>query len=362
MKYYLISFLLLITSVLFPQQKRIMTIDDLWAMQRLGTYSLSPDGKSVVFSATNYSMDLNKGNSDIYFINSDGTGFKEIKHTEKNESEPLFTPGGDKISYVFEEQVWTSAPDGSGEKKITAIYTGASGYEWSADGKKLLFVSSVYPDCTTDECNKTRDDNKAESKVKASIFTELMYRHWDDWRGEKRSHLFLLDTETNELTDLTLMSPYDVPPIALGSSNDYSFSPDGNEAAFTMNTSKVLATSTNNDVFLIDLKNIKKAERPEAKLISTSKGNDNQPVYSPDGKYIAYSSMEREGFEADKLNIMLYDRSTGTTKNLTGDVEYSAAEIIWSNDSRYIYFTAANQVYVSIFRLDIADSKTDVAA
>jgi Tol biopolymer transport system component len=283
MKKFLISFLF-VTSVIVPQQKRIMTIDDLWAMQRLGSYSVSPDGGSIIFSVTNYSMDLNKGNSDIYYIKSDGSGLKEIKNSEKGESAPLFTPDGGKISYVFDNQVWISAHDGSAETKITNIYTGASGFEWSPDGKKLLFVSSVYPDCTTDECNKTRDDKKTESKVTASIFTELMYRHWDDWRGDKRSHLFLLDTETKELIDLTLMSPFDVPPIALGSSNDYSFSPDGKEVAYTMNTSKMLATSTNNDIFILNLADVKPGLRTEGKLISTGQGNDNQPVYSPDGK------------------------------------------------------------------------------
>ncbi|MDP3683151.1 MAG: prolyl oligopeptidase family serine peptidase, partial [Ignavibacteria bacterium] len=268
-----------------------------------------------------------------------------------------FSPDGKKIAYVFDSQIWTTKLDGSNEQKLTNLSTGVSGIVWSNDGKKILFISSVYPSCTTDDCNKAKDKQKEESKVKASIFTELMYRHWDEWRGEKRSHLFLLDVDSKEVIDLTLNSTSDVPPIALGSSNDYCFSTDGSEVVFTSNLDKVVATSTNNDIFILKLKDVQKDKPTPFKKISESKGNDCQPVYSPDGNYIAYTSMERAGFEADKSRLMLYNRKTGTTKILTNNIDLSVGEFVWSLDAKSIYFLAESEVYTSIYKLDVADSK-----
>jgi dipeptidyl aminopeptidase/acylaminoacyl peptidase len=353
MKKLLLISLILFSALALGQQKRVLGIDDLWAMQRIGTYSVSPDNKQLTFSLSTYSMELNKGNSDIYLINTDGSNQRLVISSEKNESTPKFTPDGKKLSYIFGGQIWLSELDGSNKIQLTNIYSGVSDYVWSNDGSKLLFTSSVHPDCTDDDCNKTKNDVKENSKVKASLFTELMYRHWNDWRGESRSHLFLFDKNSKEAVDLTLGSKFDTPPISLGSAKDFSFSPDGKEVAFTMNTAEFLSTSTNNDIFIINLSDVKKGSKAPYKKISISKGNDNQPIYSPDGKFIAYCSMEREGFEADKQRLMLYDRGTGTTTSLTDDIDISIAEMLWSSDSKTIFFNAANQVYESVYKIDI---------
>ncbi len=356
----ILFFFLIITLNIFAQSKKAISIDDLWAMQRIGTAALSPDGKSIVFTTTSYSFETNKGNSDIYIINTEGNNLRVLKNSEKNESNPKFSPDGKKIAYISGGQIHICNLDGTEDFQLTDISTGASGIVWSNDGKKILFVSSVYPECFNDDCNKQKETEKENSKVKASIFTELMYRHWNEWREGKRSHLFLLDVETKSYQDLTTGSKHDVPPIALGSANDYSFSPDGYEIALTMNEDKVVATSTNNDIFIIDLRSMGKNSKLGWKKISLSKGNDNQPVYSPDGKYIAYCSMERAGFEADKQRIMLYDRMTGTTKYLTEKLDRSASEIVWSNDSKYIYFNAQNEINESIYRINISTLATEV--
>jgi dipeptidyl aminopeptidase/acylaminoacyl peptidase len=336
-------------------QNRPLTIDDLWAMERITSFDVSSDGKIIAFTSTNYSMDLNKGNSNIYLINSDGKNIRSLKDSEKNEKDPKFSPDGKTIAYLFESQIWTTDLNGKNDKQLTSIYTGVDKYVWLDDGSKLLFTSKVYPDCTNDECNKEKDEAKNKSEVKASIFTELMYRHWDNWRGEKRSHLFLFDINKNEYIDLNLMSPNDVPPISLGSTKDFSFSPEGKEAAYAINTSEMLATSTDNNIVTVELENLKKGYKIPAKKISDSEGNDNQPVYSPDGNYIAFTSMERAGFEADKKRLMLYNRSTESLKYLTKNSDISISEIIWSPDSKTIYFNAYNQIYRSIYKIDIDD-------
>jgi dipeptidyl aminopeptidase/acylaminoacyl peptidase len=350
-KVILISFLFVAIS--FAQSKQLMNYDYLWGMKRIGALELSPDGKTIAFTMSIYSMDLNKGNSDIYLIDSDGNNLRPFKNSAKSEANPKFSPDSKKLSYLFEGQIHVENLDGTGAEQVTDIYTGVNDFIWSKDGKKILFTSSVYPRCSDEECNKETDRRKEESKVKASLFTELMYRHWNDWRGEKRSHLFLMDCESKEYMDLIPGSYSDVPPIALGSASDYSISPDGSEIAFTMNPDVNLAVSTNNEIFLVNVNDLQKGMMIPTKKISQSLGNDNQPVYSPDGKFIAFCSMERAGFEADKQRVLLYDRITGTLADLTEKHDISASELIWSPDSKSIYFTAANEIHTSIYKLDI---------
>ena len=163
--------------------------------------------------------------------------------------------------------------------------------------------------------------------------------------------------EKNKFHDLTLGSHSDVPPIALGGNSDYSISPDGKEVVFTTNLDKNLAWSTNNDIFIVDLEDVKeKFETPKTK-ISQSLGNDNQPIYSPDGKLIAFISMERAGFEADQKQLFIYDREKKTYSNLTDNYDLSVNEVVWSKDSKSIFFTAEKEVNVSVFKISIETKK-----
>lgn len=346
-----ILFLGILFSLTFgisAQQKRAITVDDLWSMNRIGNVAVSPNGEQIAYSVSQYSMEDNSGQTDIYLMNIDGSDAHPILNSRKNEISPSFSPDGSKLTYEFDGQIWQCNLDGTNKVQLTNLYTGASGIRWSKDGSKILFLSSVYPDCSTQECNKEKDVAKENSKVEVKVFTELMYRHWNDWRGPKRSHLFLMDLGTKEATDLTINSTFDVPPIALGSSNDYNFSPDGTEVVFTMNQDKMLATSTNNDIFILSFDG-----KSNPVQISTSKGNDNQPVYSPDGKYIAFRSMARAGFEADKQTLVLYNRKAKTLKNISEQLDISFGQLVWADDSKSIYYTAANEIYNSIYNINI---------
>lgn len=352
----LAAIILILTSFIYGQEKRALTVEDLWNMKRIEKYDVSPDGKVIVFSVRTYNMEENNSNSDLFLIDSTGSNLKNFKNSNVSQTNPQFNPEGRKISFIRDGQIWISNIDGSNEQQLTDIYTKVNEYKWSSDGKKILFTSKVYPGCSDDDCNRVKDEEKEKSKVKAEIFDELMFRHWDEWRGEKRSHLFLLDVQEKTYTDLTPGSEFEVPPVALGSSNDFNLSPVGNEAAYTMNKSGFLAVSTNNDIFVLDVSKTKK-RKTEAEKISVSTGNDNQPVYSPDGKYIAFVSMKRAGFEADKKDIVLFNRSTSNLENLTDTLNLSAGDIIWSPDSKEIYFTAENEIYNSIFKVDINTSE-----
>jgi dipeptidyl aminopeptidase/acylaminoacyl peptidase len=346
---------ILISFSIIAQTRRSINVDDLWAMKRISSFDVSPDGKTIVYTITSYSFEANKGNTDIFMIDSDGKNNRPLKNSDKNESEPEFSPDGKTIAFMRRGQIWQCDLDGTNEKQLTDIYSGVSEFGWSPDGKKILFASFVYPDCKTQECNEQKDKAKEESKVKAEIFTSLMYRHWNDWRGDKRSHLFLLDAVSGNYIDLTEGIKEDVPPLALGSSDDYNFSPDGSEIAYSLNPEFTKATSTNIEIYLASL-----TSPQTPKLISVSNGVDCQPVYSPNGEWLAWTSMKRAGFEADKKDLILFNRKSGEIKNLTEDYDRSVDEIIWSPDSKIIYFTAGNGINNSIYKINVEEEEISI--
>jgi dipeptidyl aminopeptidase/acylaminoacyl peptidase len=356
MKTLLLAFLFL-PIILIPQTKRAITVEDLWKMKRVGAFELSSDGKMIVFELSNYNMDENKSNTDIYIMGSDGNNIHPLKNSDKNETQPKFTPDSKKVSYIKDGQIWLCNTDGGDEEKLTDVYTQVNDYKWSLDGKKILFASSVYPDCKDQESNKKKDEEKEKNPVKAKIITGLMYRYWNDWRDDKRSHLFLFDLGKKDYLDLILNSQSDVPPVDLGSTDDYTFSPDNSEIVLTMNKTKVVALSTNNNVFVGKVADVTKNGPTAFKQISVNKGDNFHPFYSPDGKYIASLAMERPGFEADKKNIILYNLSSGAGKILTDKFNLSVDDIIWSPDSKSIYFVSENEIYSSIFKLDIVSGE-----
>ncbi|MBK7978594.1 MAG: S9 family peptidase [Ignavibacteriae bacterium] len=351
----LLTISLLYFNNIFSQEKHALSVEDLWNMKRIDSFTISEDGKKIIFDVTSYSMDENKGKSNLWIVNTDGKDLKEFLNTENGVSSPQII--GEKVFFNIGDQIYSQSIKDTAKTKVTDFYSGVSGVKFSPSKNKIIFASKVYADCKNQTCNKAKDVENAKSKVKAEIFTELMYRHWNEWRGPKYSHLFLHNIGEENYIDLNQGLKFDVPPIALGSANDYSFSPDGKEIAFTMNESNFLATSTNNDIFTLNLSDVKDGETTPYKKISVSLGNDNQPIYSPDGKYIAYCSMSRAGFEGDKQRIMLYNRNLKIETDLTTSIDLSAAEIIWSQDSKYIYFTAANTIYTSIYKIDVSSKE-----
>src|SRR5437868_698340 len=260
--------------------------------------------------------------------------------------------------------------------QVTNISTGADGGIWSPDGKNIVFVSAVYPDCADDACNKQRDEELKKSKVKAKIFTRLFYRHWNTYTEFKRNHLFVVSTDANRRTDILSVgtagvSPaesssvsraasetpdkmsgdptgkmpvlreseprdltpgdHDVPPFHLGGQDMYAISPDGQEMAYTSNIDEVEATSTNNEIFIVPMAG------GTPKKISTSPGSDSTPLYSPDGKYIAWRSQARAGFESDKWRLFVQDRQSGKIGDLTEKFDWSVGCFTWWDTMAIIF-------------------------
>jgi dipeptidyl aminopeptidase/acylaminoacyl peptidase len=330
--------------------KHAITFDDLIKLQRVSEPALSPDGKWVAYTVAVPDMEANRNASNLWLAPTSGGEAFQLTQSGKDSS-PVWSPDAKTIAFISarsgDSQVYLLSMEGGEPRPLTKLSTGADLAIWSPDGKTIAFTSGVYPECKDDECNKKKDEEKDKNKVKAHVAEALLYRHWTHWNEGKRSHLFVISADGNGAAkDLTQGAEYDVPPDQRGEASDINFSPDSKEICFTAVTDKVEATSTNGDLFIVPVGG------GEAKRITTQPGFDGNPVYSPDGKYIAYHAQLTAGYEADRWRVMLYDRATGKSENLTEtSFDRSAQNLAWSPDSTKIYFGAENETLEPIYEM-----------
>ncbi len=350
-------------------------------LKRVGAPVPSADGKWVVFDCEDVDLAANTKISHLWIVPASGGESRRLNPTPNHEERPRFSPDGKRLIWTSKAtdptQIWMCDFDREAGQlvgkphQVTSISTGADGAIWSPDGKNIVFASAVYPDCKDDACNKQRDEELKKSKVKAKIFTRLFYRHWNAFTEFKRSHLFVVSADANptggrssatpsagsqelappkqEPRDLT-PGDHDVPPFSLGGQDKYAISPEGQELAYTSNIDEVEATSTNNEIFVVPIMG------GAPKKISTSPGADTTPLYSPDGKYLAWRSQARAGFEADKWRLFVQDRQSGKTRDLTQKFDRSVGSFAWAPDSEFIWFAAEDHGEAPIYYVDALQS------
>ena len=340
---------------LFAQAQDRMTPELLWKLGRVSGGSISQDGKMVLYGVTYYDMAANKGNRDLYVLPIAGGEPKQITSFKGSEFNECWLKDG-SVAFLSAEsgsvQVWNVKTDGSAAVAITDIGIGINSFFFSADESMLVYTQDVKLDQTLNE--------KYPDLPKANAFEtqDLMYRHWNQWHDFAYSHVFVSTTKRDNKftagTDVLLGERFDSPLNPFGGIEQIALSNDKKYVVYTCKKKSGIAyaTSTNSDLYKYDIET-----RKTTNLTPENFGYDLNPSFSPDGKFLAYQSMKRDGNEADKNDIILYDLATGTKKNLTAGFDITTASFIWSKDSKFIYFLSPTVGTEQIQELNLATGK-----
>lgn len=346
--------LLLISAPQLLAQKRAFTIEDLYRIKSVSDLHISPDGKSIVYVVGTPDLARARRTSQIWMMNIDGTGARQILQNEKSANSPQFSPDGKWISFISNSNLYVASANGGAARKLTDISTGVSDPLWSPDSKMIAFSSDVYPECNGDDaCNKRISERWEKGSLKGHMADDLLYRHWTAWKDGTRTHTFIVNVASGETRDVT-PGERDAPNFQLGGPLQYDFSPDSKELVYVSNPDRVLATSTNNDLWILSLT---EANARARNITAANPAYDGSPKYSPDGRYIAYRMQKQPGYESDLFRLALYDRATGKSTVLTESFRNWIDEFRWSNDSKTIYFSGPVEGQNPIYRLDLASGK-----
>ena len=339
-------------SIANAQESRRFTVDDLLKVRRVGDPQISPDGKRVAFTIGEVNWDANKVVTQIYVMSIGGGDLKQLTNASSSSTFPRWSADGKRIAYINGGQLWTMENDGDKKDRVTRYSANAAAPVWSPDGKWLAFTADVYPECNDEDCNQKKDEAAEKSPVKAHITTRLLFRHWDEWRDVKRTHVFVVSSKGGAARDLTA-GDFDSPPYAAATGVDYSFSPDGREIAYVRNPDKVEAISTNSDIYVVPIS----LDGPAKNITIKNRGYDVSPIYTRDGKYIVYRSQATAGFEADRWRLMAYNRATGVSVEIAKNFDLQVEEAVLSPDGNYVYFIAGERGRLPIYRVPLGGAE-----
>lgn len=343
-----------------PAAAKGLTIEDMLAMRRVGDPAVSPDGKQVAFAVRDTDLDANRGRFDVWLAATDGSSVKQLTTHVENDQDPQWSADGGWIYFLSSRsgssQVWRIRPGGGEADAVTRLAADVGGFKLFPDGKHLLVAVEVWPDARSIADSVKRDEERAKGKVKARIYEQALFRHWDHWEDGKYSHLFVWTApeaggKADDARDLTPGQATDTPIQPFGGMDDVAISPDGKSVAFVARVSgRENAWRTNTDVLLA-------AADGRSKPVDLTAGNpayDFGPAFSPDGRSLALRMMKRAGFEADRERIAVVDLASRKLRVVTEGWDRSAGSILWSADGRTIYTDADNVGNHSVFAVDVA--------
>lgn len=333
-----------------------MTPELLWKLGRLAGGSISPDGQQVVYSVRRYDLAEDKGDSNLYAVAFAGGASRELTSEESSESDVAWvqTAAGPRLFFTAQRgedepsQVYSMNPADGAVQRLTSYESGVSNLKVAPGGRRIAFTVDIKLDPTVAEVYP--DLPKADAR----IIDELMFRHWDSWHDYKYSHLHVASLQEDGTygppVDLMEGLRFDCPVPPFGGSEQFNWSPDGRQIAYTLKVTNNPAESTDTDVYVRDVDTMTRA----LCLSTGMDGYDMEPVYSPDGKYLAFQSMRTPGFESDRNRIMLYDRVEQTLVELTAGLDQMTHDIVWSADGTGVYFRSEWRGTDQIFFMDLA--------
>lgn len=336
---------------------RRMTPEALWAMGRIGSVAVSPDEKQIAYTVSYYSVPQNKSNSEVFVMDADGSANTQITQSTWKEAQPVWFKDGKKLAFLSSEsgsnQVWEMNPNGTERKQLTQYDGDIEGFSFSPDGKKLLFIAQVKT------VKSTADKHPDLPEATGIIVNDLMYKHWDEW-VTTAPHPFVADFDGNgisNVTDILEGEPYESPMKPWGGIEQLAWSPASDKVAYTCRkkTGLAYAISTNSDIYIYDL-----ATKKTINITEENKGYDTNPQYSPDGKYIAWQSMERDGYEADLNRLFIMNLETGEKRFVSKAFESNVDAFLWNKDSQSIFFIGVWHGETHIYRLSLTDGDKPV--
>ena len=327
-----------------------MTPEALWAMGRIAGINVSPDGNKIVYSVGYYSVPENKSNREIFVMNADGSDNRQITQTPFSENEAKWIKNGAKIAFLSSEngtsQLWEMNPDGTERRQLSNYDGNIEGFSFSPDEKKVLFIAQVKT------VPSTKDKYPDLDKTTGIVVTDLMYKHWDEW-VTTAPHPFVADFDGDKVAnpiDIMEGEPYESPMKPFGGIEQLAWNTTSDKVAYTSRkkVGKDYALSTNSDIYVYDLNTKQTVNISEGMM-----GYDTNPQYSPDGKSIAWLSMERDGYESDQNRLIVMNLESGEKKFVSKDFDSSVNEFCWSADSNSIYFTGVWHGEIQIYAADV---------
>lgn len=339
----------------FHSADGIFDVDALEALGRVSDPRVSPDGKRVLFGISYENVELNKSNNDLYVMNIDGSGLTRITATEKSENGAVWMGDGSKIAFMSADadgkmQLWVMNADGSGRVQASDVPEGIGGFLFSPDQKQVVLIRNVK------YARNAADIYPDLPKATGRVVDDLMYKHWDEWVTEI-PHPFVGTFDGNkvgELKDILGDEPFESPMKPFGGAESFAWTPDSKQLVYTCRKKKGMdyALSTNSDLFLYNI-----ADGSVRNLTEGMMGYDTNPAFSPDGTYMAWLSMEHDGYESDKNRLMLLDMATGVRTDLTADWDYTIDQFAWNPDGKQLWFTAPHLGTIPVFNIDLKTRK-----